>query len=134
MNTKRGFLRLSIVLSITAYITAFLICLASIPPKPLKDYFSEEILKQNLPEGFVLDKPKDSFIPDQPQQKSFWDKFDKKYFDTPEEVKKYQEIEYNQAQCNLIFVPLISFAGVWSLWIVYFIVLWVIKGFRKSQR
>jgi hypothetical protein len=118
MNAKKGFLRLSIVLSITAYIVAFLICLASIPPKPLRYLLIDDI-------GIWNEKKSNDILSQLPVQPGTKGKMiDLSLLpDQPETIKIY-----HQAQRNLIFVPLISFAGVWSLWIVYFIVLWVIKG------
>ncbi|MCK5595098.1 hypothetical protein KAI19_02845 [bacterium] len=52
-------------------------------------------------------------------------------------VGSYKRIQgkYNDAKLSLLLIPLAFFAGVWSLWIIYFIIralsVWVIRGFKN---
>ncbi|MDO9464000.1 MAG: hypothetical protein Q7J67_01690 [bacterium] len=149
MNTKKGFLRLTIIFSIIVYAITFGVCFMDFnnyrPDYRMKSKYkatdketgktvafdwegvnppTESDLEEIFAKARNISSPKTFNLDVKPK------------ILTDDDIRRFDAKEkYDNAKLSLLLTPLAFFAGVWSLWIIYFIIrvlsVWVIRGFKK---
>ena len=124
MSIKKGFLRLTIIFSIIVYALAFWFSFIHFD-NCRSIYHTQKNKKIKLD----LRPLESTSIPEEHEGRLFG-----LIQNLPDDEDFYKE-RYVSAKLSLLLIPLAFFAGVWSLWIIYFIIrvlsVWVIRGFKN---